>query len=161
MFVCANSARPGASPTSGMRTPPSHLAFDWPFLPHEVLLPCAGKLQPEHLLKAFEAGADLVCVVTCAGDNCHTLEGSLRAQRRVEFVRSMLDEMGVGGERLMLATLPGSASEDMEAARGDARGLGGARDEEIAGRLADLSKTIVGRLEALGMSPLRRNGSPA
>lgn len=28
----------------------------------EVVVPCTGRLQPEHLLKPFEAGADLVAV---------------------------------------------------------------------------------------------------
>jgi F420-non-reducing hydrogenase iron-sulfur subunit len=134
MFVCTNSA-------------PRVETQNWPFSAREVLVPCAGKLQPEHLLKAFEAGADLVCVVACDGDNCHTLEGSRRAQRRVEFVRRLLDETGVGGERLLLFHLPGSAREGMEAG-------------ETADRLADLSREIVGKLKELGVSPLRRNAPP-
>ena len=160
MFVCANSMRPGVSPTSGMRHPPARLAQSWPFPVREVMVPCAGKLQPEHLLKAFEAGADLVCVVACAGDNCHTMEGSRRAQRRVEYVGSMLDEVGVGRERLLMVNFPGSASEDMGAARGSAPVASGAGEQKIAGQRADLSKTIADKLKVLGASPLRRSGHP-
>jgi coenzyme F420-reducing hydrogenase delta subunit len=160
MFVCANSARPGVSPTSGMRQPPVRLAQSWPFPAREVMVPCAGKLQPEHLLKAFEAGADLVCVVACAGDNCHTMEGSRRAQRRVEYVRSLLDEVGVGKERLLLVNFPGSAREDMGAARGNVLDASGAHAQQSAGQLADLSKTIADKLKVLGASPLRRSGDP-
>lgn len=128
MFVCANSARPGAART-------------WPFPAREVLVPCSGKLQPEHLLKAFEAGADLVCVVACAADNCHTLEGSRRAERRVEYVRRILDDTGVGGDRLLLVHLPGSAKEGLQG--------------ESEGRLAELSREIAAKLKQLGASPLR------
>ena len=119
LFICANSARPGIAPTSGRLQRPTPLPVEWPFPAHEVVVPCTGKLQPEHLLKAFEAGADLVCIIACAEENCHYLEGSRRAKRRVEYVRSLLDELGIGGERLMIFHLPGSAREDMAAGCGD------------------------------------------
>jgi len=66
LFVCTNSARPGVAPSSGGRQRPLPLPVEWPFSAHEIEVPCTGKLQPEHLLKAFEAGADLVCVIACA-----------------------------------------------------------------------------------------------
>ena len=53
--------------------------FSWPFPVREVLVPCTGRLQPEHLLKAFESGSDLVCAIACAEDNCHYAEGSTAA----------------------------------------------------------------------------------
>jgi hypothetical protein len=82
------------------------------------LIPCTGRLQPEHILKAFESGARLVCVVACSEDNCHHLEGSKRCARRVEYVRGILAEVGLGPERLVLCHLPGSAAEDMALAAG-------------------------------------------
>jgi coenzyme F420-reducing hydrogenase delta subunit len=157
IFVCVNGARPGVSPTSGVRSAPSRLGHAWPFSVDQVMVPCAGKLQPEHLLKAFEGGADLVCVLACGGDNCHYLEGSRRAQRRVEYVRRLLDEVGVGGERLLMANLPGSAREDMAAAGGEPALLAGAREKEVADRLTDISRQIAGKLQALGLSPLARS----
>jgi coenzyme F420-reducing hydrogenase delta subunit len=157
MFVCTNGARPGVSPTSAVRLAPSHLAQTWPFSVREVMVPCTGRLQPEHFLKAFDAGADLVCVVACEGTNCHTLEGSRRAQRRVEYVRRLLDETGVGGERLLMTYLPGSAREDMAAARDDCPDTSDVRQKEIADRLADLSKQIAMKLEVLGRCPLHRS----
>jgi len=51
-------------------------------------------LQPEHVLKAFESGARLVCAVACSEDNCHHLEGSKRCARRVDYVKGILDEIG-------------------------------------------------------------------
>jgi coenzyme F420-reducing hydrogenase delta subunit len=31
---------------------------------------------------------------------CHFLEGNLRAKERVEYTKTLLDELGLGGERL-------------------------------------------------------------
>ena len=45
-------------------------------------LPCSGKLQVSTILKAFEGGADGVCVIGCPPDQCHNLRGSQRAARR-------------------------------------------------------------------------------
>ena len=74
-----------------------------PFLPiHDISVPCSGRLQPEHFLKAFEAGADIVLVVTCRDGDCRYLEGRRRVQQRIDYVRGLLDEVGLGGERLVL-----------------------------------------------------------
>ena len=77
----------------------------------EVLLPCAGRIQPEHLLKAVEKGADLVCVVTCGDGECIYLEGGLRLARRAQFVRGLLNELGVGQRLLVLQTDDASQPE--------------------------------------------------
>ena len=95
---------------------------------HEIRVPCAGKLQPEHLLKAFEQGASLVLVVTCAEGQCRYLEGDLRVRRRVDHVRSILNDIGLGGERIAL--LQATAEEQ-----------DGKIDETIASRLAGLDES--------------------
>jgi coenzyme F420-reducing hydrogenase delta subunit len=65
-----------------------------------ISLPCSGKVDFLYLLKAFEAGADGVMVITCKQDSCHYLEGNLRAARRVEAVDSLLEEIGLGRGRI-------------------------------------------------------------
>jgi hypothetical protein len=87
-------------------------AFDWPFPVREVLVPCTGRLQPEHVLKAFETGADLVLTISCEKDNCQYLQGSERWARRADYVRTILDEVGLAGGRLLQFYLPGTAAED-------------------------------------------------
>jgi len=161
LFICSNSARPGAAPGSGARGRPALPPVKWPFSVQEVMVPCTGKLQPEHLLKAFEAGADLVCVIACDEQNCHYVEGSRRAQRRVEFVRGLLDELGLGGDRLLLFHLPGSAKEDMAAGSGNGAEQGGAREDDAARRMQAIADEIAGKLKVLGESPLRRASVPA
>ena len=36
---------------------------------------------------------------------CHFLEGNLRARKRTDRIREMLEEIGVGGERLKMVNL--------------------------------------------------------
>jgi coenzyme F420-reducing hydrogenase delta subunit len=118
VFVCANCARPPQAPTSAGRPRPLVPNFAWPIPVREVLVPCTGRLQPEHVLKAFESGSDLVCAIACRQDNCHYLEGSTRCARRIDYLRSILQEIGLGGERLLYYELQGTAFADTALAAG-------------------------------------------
>jgi F420-non-reducing hydrogenase iron-sulfur subunit len=118
VFLCANCARPARAATSAGFPRPIVPDFAWPWPVRQALVSCTGRLQPEHVLKAFESGAEAVCLVACGEDDCHYLEGSKRCARRAAFLRSLLDEIGVGGERLLLFNLPGTAAEDMALASG-------------------------------------------
>jgi F420-non-reducing hydrogenase iron-sulfur subunit len=118
VFVCANCARPGKEFTSSGRARPVIPDFDLPGQVHQVIIPCAGRLQPEHVLKAFESGSQVVSVIACDEENCHFAEGSRRCSIRVEYIRSLLNEIGLGEGRLLLSYLPGSAVEDLDIASG-------------------------------------------
>jgi coenzyme F420-reducing hydrogenase delta subunit len=74
-----------------------------------VHVPCTGKVEVDHLLAALERGVDGILVAGCLEGGCHFLEGNLHARRRVEAARQMLDEIGLGRERLRMVNL--SASE--------------------------------------------------
>lgn len=113
MFICANCARPGKKLTSADRGRPVVPEFSWPVPVQQIIVPCSGRLQPEHVLKVFESGSSVVSVVACREDNCHHIEGSRRCARRVEYIRSILKDIGLGDERLLLSYLPGSALEDL------------------------------------------------
>jgi coenzyme F420-reducing hydrogenase delta subunit len=67
--------------------------------------PCTGKIEMEHILEAFEKGIDGVLVAGCLEGGCHFLEGNLRARKRTDRIREILDEIGVGGERLKMVNL--------------------------------------------------------
>jgi coenzyme F420-reducing hydrogenase delta subunit len=158
VFLCANCFRGGALPSpTGHR--PVALEFDWPFTTVEVIVACTGKIQPEHLLKSFEAGSDAVCVIACDKDNCHYLEGSRRAGRRVEHVARLLEEVSLGGRRVMLFHLPGSAREDMAAGvAGEGVSTStpqGERDEQLRA----IRDAVVARVESLEPNPLRDPGT--
>jgi coenzyme F420-reducing hydrogenase delta subunit len=57
------------------------------------------------MLKAFENGADGVMVVGCLEGDCHYLVGNLRARRRVERVAGILEQAGIGAERVRMYNL--------------------------------------------------------
>ncbi len=65
-----------------------------------VKLLCTGRVDVHYLLEIFKAGADAVMVSGCEIGDCHFLEGNLRARERVEHARKLLDEVGLGAERL-------------------------------------------------------------
>jgi F420-non-reducing hydrogenase iron-sulfur subunit len=67
--------------------------------------PCTGKIEMEHILDAFEKGIDGILVAGCLEGGCHFLEGNLRARKRTDRIRSILDEIGVGGARLKMVNL--------------------------------------------------------
>jgi len=70
-----------------------------------VHLPCTGKLEMDQVLAAFERGIDGVLVAGCLEGGCHYIEGNLRAKRRLEAIRGLLDEIGLGRERLRMVNL--------------------------------------------------------
>lgn len=67
--------------------------------------PCTGKVEMEHILAAFEHGIDGVLIAGCLEGGCHFQEGNLRARKRSDRIKQILDEIGVGGARLVMANL--------------------------------------------------------
>ncbi len=65
-----------------------------------VQLLCTGRVDVLHVLKAFEEGADAVYVAGCEEGDCHFIEGNYRAVKRINYAKKLLDEVGIGGERL-------------------------------------------------------------
>lgn len=72
-----------------------------------VKLPCTGKTDVRYILNAFEHGADGVYVVACPVGNCHHMRGNERAQLRVNRAKKLLDDIGIGGERLEIFFVSG------------------------------------------------------
>ena len=103
-----------------------------------VKIPCTGKVDVIHLLKAMENGADGVYVVGCMEGECHFLKGNLRAKKRVHHVKALLEEVGVSGERVEMFNL--SASQ--------------------APRFAQIAREMTERIARLGPSPIRTGSGP-
>ncbi len=80
-----------------------------------IKVPCTGRVDTIHILEAFENGADGVCLVGCLEGDCHFIAGNIRAGKRVEYARALLDETGVGAGRLAMYNL--SASDGRKFAR--------------------------------------------
>ncbi len=99
-----------------------------------IQVPCTGRVDMSHLLKAIENGADGVYVAGCLEGECHFLEGNLKARKRVAAVRKLLAEAGIEPERVQMFNLSSAM---------------GPRFAEIA---TDMTETI----RRLGPSPVRR-----
>jgi coenzyme F420-reducing hydrogenase delta subunit len=70
-----------------------------------VKLPCTGKLDSLHLMRALQKGADGVLVAGCLEGDCHFRSGNLRAMKRVAYVRGLLDDIGIGGQRVKMVAM--------------------------------------------------------
>jgi F420-non-reducing hydrogenase iron-sulfur subunit len=70
-----------------------------------VRVPCSGKVDTIHMMKALEKGADGVLVAGCLEGDCHFKNGNAKAARRVTFVRKLLEEIGIEPERLSMVTM--------------------------------------------------------
>ena len=103
-----------------------------------VKLPCTGKTDARYLLEAFEQGADGVCVVGCPIGNCHHVNGNVRGRSRVNYTKKLLDEVGLGGERLEMHFISG--------------GMGAT--------FGNIIKRMTERLLALGPNPLKDAQEP-
>jgi len=99
-----------------------------------IRVPCAGKVDAIHIMKAFEKGADGVYVAGCLAGDCHFKNGNTRAARRVAYVKQLLDEIGVGADRLDMFY--------MSAGMGD--------------RFAAVAAEMTDRIKKLGPSPIKK-----
>jgi F420-non-reducing hydrogenase iron-sulfur subunit len=70
-----------------------------------VKIPCSSMVKDVFLLRAFEAGSDAVVVMVCPEGQCRYIEGNIRAKKRVAWVRNLLDEIGLNGQRLSLSNI--------------------------------------------------------
>jgi len=73
-----------------------------------IRVPCTGKVDILHILRAFEKGADGVYAVGCMEGDCHFNSGNFRAKKRVEQAQKILETIGVGGERVQMYNLSSS-----------------------------------------------------
>ena len=65
-----------------------------------IKLPCVGKIDAIHVLKAFAAGADGVFVTGGPFGQCRFIEGMTTAQKKIEYTKKLLKELGIEPERL-------------------------------------------------------------
>jgi F420-non-reducing hydrogenase iron-sulfur subunit len=97
-------------------------------------VPCTGRIDELHLLKALEQGADGVLVVACPEGNCHHLTGNERVVKRMAYAQALVRETGFEAERLRLVHL----------------GIGQGQ------AFADLVTSMTAAIQALGPNPLRK-----
>jgi coenzyme F420-reducing hydrogenase delta subunit len=70
-----------------------------------IRVPCSGKVDAMHIVKAFEKGADGVYVAGCLEGDCHFKNGNGKAARMVDYVRRYMEEIGIDPERLEMVSM--------------------------------------------------------
>lgn len=104
-----------------------------------ILMPCTGRVDILHLLKAFEGGADVVFVAGCLEGECHYLSGNIQARKRVAKVKKDFEALGLEPERLEMYNL--SSSEGP--------------------RFAAIAQEVAEKAFRLGPSPVRKEAREA
>jgi F420-non-reducing hydrogenase iron-sulfur subunit len=97
-FCCHYCAYTAADMAGSMR-------LNYPSNVKIVRVPCSGKVDTIHMMKALEKGADGVMVAGCLDGDCHFKNGNTKALRRVDFVKKLLEEIGIEPERLAMVAM--------------------------------------------------------
>ena len=126
VFACHYCAYAAADLAGSMR-------LQYPSNIRMIKLPCTGKLEVIHLLKALEAGADGVYAAGCLEGECHYLKGNLWAKKRVGYVKKLLEEIGIDPGRVEMY--------NMSSAMGP--------------QVAETAREFTARIRGLGPNPVR------
>jgi coenzyme F420-reducing hydrogenase delta subunit len=97
-----------------------------------IQVPCTGRVDVLHLMKAMEEGADGICVAGCMEGECHFINGNLKARRRVNHVKHLLSAIGIEPERVEMHNLSSA----------------------MGPRIAEIATGMTERIRQLGPSPI-------
>ena len=101
-FCCEHSAYPAADGAG-------RLELHYPENLRIIRVPCAGRVDVIHILKALEKGAAAVLVLGCEEGACQHATGSVRAKERVRYTEMLLEEVGIDGGRVGMFNLAPNA----------------------------------------------------
>lgn len=97
-----------------------------------IQVPCTGRVDVLHLMKAMEDGADGIYVAGCMEGECHFIAGNLRAKRRVAYVKGLLSAIGIEPERVEMYNLSSA----------------------MGPRFAEIATEMTERIREIGPSPI-------
>ena len=100
-------------------------------------IPCSGRLDPLHLLRALEEFADAAYLITCPEGACRYFEGNRRAKKRVERTQHIIRGIGLEKDRIGLIV----------------------RSMEDRRPLAELAEEVAGLTSKLGPSPVHKKAA--
>jgi coenzyme F420-reducing hydrogenase delta subunit len=129
VFACHYCAYAAADLAGSMR-------LQYPTNIRMIKLPCTGKLEVIHLLKAIESGADGVYAAGCLEGECHYLKGNLWARKRINHVKNLLAELGMEPERVEMYNMSSA----------------------MGAKFAEVATEFTERIKQLGPNPVKREG---
>jgi coenzyme F420-reducing hydrogenase delta subunit len=103
-FCCHYCAYTAADMAGSMR-------LSYPSNVKIVRVPCTGKVDIKHIMQAFQGGADGVYVAGCLEGDCHFKNGNIKAARRVQRAKVLLEEIGMEPERVEMITMSAGMGE--------------------------------------------------
>ena len=127
-FCCKYCAYAAADLAGSMR-------LSYPTNIKVIQVPCTGRVDIIHLLRAIEDGADGVYVAGCLEGECHFIEGNLRARKRVNYVKEVLKDIGIESERVEMYNLSSA----------------------MGPRFAEIAREMTQKIKELGPSPVKMN----
>jgi F420-non-reducing hydrogenase iron-sulfur subunit len=127
-FCCKYCAYAAADLAGSMR-------LSYPANIKVIQVPCTGRVDIIHLLRAVEDGADGVYVAGCLEGECHFIEGNLRARKRVNYVKEVLKDIGIEPERVEMYNLSSA----------------------MGPRFAEIAQEMTQKIKELGPSPVKIN----
>jgi len=96
-------------------------------------VPCSGRVDVLHVLKAFQNGADGVIITGCHIGDCHYIDGNLKAKDRVDVIKKSLGALWIDPERLEIGFASSSEGQ----------------------KFATMMTNFVEKIRKLGPNPLR------
>jgi F420-non-reducing hydrogenase iron-sulfur subunit len=99
-----------------------------------IQVPCTGRVDIIHLLRAIEDGADGVYVAGCLEGECHFINGNLKTRKKVEYVKGVLTQIGMEPERVEMFNLSSA----------------------MGARFAEIAREMTGKIRDLGPSPVNK-----
>jgi F420-non-reducing hydrogenase iron-sulfur subunit len=108
--------------------------FEYPVNIRIVRIMCTGRIDPMLVLEALRMGADGVLIAGCHPGDCHYQKGNFMMEKRFEYLKKAVKNVGIEPERVRLEWI--SASE--------------------GGKWAALVREMTEEIKQLGPSPLRR-----
>ena len=127
-FCCKYCAYAAADLAGSMR-------LSYPTNIKVIQVPCTGRVDIIHLLRAIEDGADGVYVAGCLEGECHFIEGNLRARKGVNYVKEVLKDIGIEPERVEMYNLSSA----------------------MGPRFAEIAQEMTRKIKELGPSPVKVN----
>ncbi len=105
-------------------------------------LPCSGRIDVLHLLKALETGAEKVYLITCPEGACRYRQGNVRAGKRLDYAKSLIREIGMDAGCLELVRAPDTLPLSIDGFVRNLLGLAPAKDPAPQGRPAGVPGSL-------------------